>query len=422
MTARDLARELRPRDRGVLEAPWRMGRVSDVLATDRPPMVLVGDDDRPVRITGDISDLHPGDVVAYLERSGGAIVLDRVPIMGIGDPLTDPDDAEPLEDWHEIGATDQPAFQNSWTNYGDPYDTAGYYLQPDYWVRLKGLVRSGTNTAAMWTLPEGYWPPVPFLFTTMSNGVVASVIVETSGVVRKYLGGTNAWVSLDGITFPTRWNLPAWRRPVDMSGWATIPGSTAGDVAVYVRDDGWCWMKGSIDGGTAGSVSMLTPEDARTTFGDIHAVTAFGIGRHDHGGRGLDRGAGRWIHRTGGNGENSLGGKNWFSHLLPDTAVTALPFSNGWADLASGWRPCGYYRDHVGVVHLMGVANGASKTSNILTTLPAGYRPAKQQVYGTLFHGDVQGRVDVYPDGRVEAVAGLTGYASLADITFRAMQ
>lgn len=422
MTARELAREFRPRDRGVTEPGWRMGRVSDVLGTDRPPMLLVGDGDRPVRITGDISDYHPGDVVTYLERSGGAIVLDRVPVMGIGDPLTDPDDAEPLEDWHEIGATDQPAFQNSWTNYGDPYDTAAFYQAPDYWVRLKGVARSGTDNTAIFTLPEGYRPPVSFVFRVHSASAVAGVVVETSGVVRKYVGGGTTHVSLDGITFPTRRNLAAWLHPVDMSGWGRSLTATSNLVTVYVRDDGWCWMTGVIESGTSGAVAMLTPEPARTVWGDIHASIAFGVGRHDHGGKSLDRGVGRWIHRTGGNGEHSLGGLNWFSHRAPDELMTAVSHQNGWTDLAAGWRPCSYLRDHLGVVHLMGVANGASKTSNVIATLPAGYRPAKKHIYVTLYHGDVVGRVDVHADGTVEAVSGLAGYASLADITFRAMQ
>lgn len=424
MTARDLAQELRPRDRGVPDQPWRQARVVEVRAGERPPVLMVGGDGdlaRPVRIVGDISTWHPGDVVAYLERGGGAIALGRVPILGIGDP-DDPDDQEPLEAWHEIGAADQPPFQNGWVNYGDPYDTAGYYMQPDFWVRLKGVVRSGTDNTIMFTLPEAYWPPASFAFTTSSNGAVASVTVFANGTVRKTVGGNNTYVSLDGITYPSRWNPLAWRRPVEMNGWARSLSSISGDPGIYVRDDGWCWMNGIVSGGTIVALAMIAPEPARTLWGDIHAVQAFGVGRWDHGGVGGGRGTGQWIHRTGSNGEHYLSGKNWFAHTFPDDLTHPFIFQNGWTDYDSGFRPCSYVRDHYGIVHLMGLAQGAGKTSNFVTTLPAGYRPAKNHIYLALVHGDVAGRVNVYADGRIEVASAPAGYASLTGITFRAMQ
>lgn len=402
-----------------------MGRIADVRGSDRPPVLIVGGDGelgRPVRIAGDISDWHPGDVVAYLERGGGAVALGRVPIMGIGDPLEDPDDAEPLEDWREIGAADQPAFQNGWVNYGDPYDTAAFYQQPDYWVRLKGVVRSGTDNTTMFTLPEAYWPPVSIRFTVSSNNTVASVTVAGDGAVRKTVGGSNTYVALDGITYPARWNPAAWQRPGEMNGWARSLSSIWSDVAVCVRDDGWCWVRGVISGGSTGQLAMVTPEAARTVWGDVHGVQAFGVGRWDHGGVGSGRGVGQWIHRTGGNGEHQLGGRNWYAHTFSDDLTHPFIYANGWADFGSGYRPGGYYRDHLGVVHLMGLLNGAAKTGNVVATLLSGHRPAKRHVYMALVQGDVAGRVDVHADGTVEVVSAPAGYASLTGITFRATQ
>lgn len=95
-----------------------------------------------------------------------------------------------------------PTLVNSWINYGAPYDVAGYRKDSFGFVHLKGLIKSGTATAGtvLFTLPAGYRPGATGLFDAQSNGSLGRVDVNSSGQVTIQVG-TNAWISLNGITF-----------------------------------------------------------------------------------------------------------------------------------------------------------------------------------------------------------------------------
>ena len=101
-----------------------------------------------------------------------------------------------------------PTFQNSWVNYGDVWETAGYRKDALGYVHLKGLVKSGTigTSTAIFTLPAGYRPKTgkALLFVCMSNNAAGRINVRNNtGDEGKVCceTGNNAWVSLDGITF-----------------------------------------------------------------------------------------------------------------------------------------------------------------------------------------------------------------------------
>jgi hypothetical protein len=93
-----------------------------------------------------------------------------------------------------------PSLLNAWVNYASGYNPAGYFLDKSGIVHLRGLVRSGTVGAAIFTLPAGYRPPFRELHMVMSNGAVARCDVLVDGSVTA-VTGSNAWFSLDGITF-----------------------------------------------------------------------------------------------------------------------------------------------------------------------------------------------------------------------------
>lgn len=425
----DLAAALKPTDRETSSNPLiQLARVQNVLTTERPPVLDIGREGLPkyARLGGDMWSYHPGDTVAIMDVGGQGtpLVVCRVPMSGIGEPLEDPDEAEPLDDWSEIlGGL---GFQNGWVNFDTVYNTAGYYMQPDFWVRLKGTVKSGTDNTAIFTLPVGLRPPIHFYFTGTSNGVSCELVVQTDGVVRKVGGGNNTSVCLDAVTFPTRWHQGAWLRAQDMNGWAYDVG-VYNDVAFFVRDDGWTWVKGAVANGTANTTIMATPDQARTILADMHPCMGFGAARHDHGGgANSGRGSGRWLQQTGANGRNVIGGKNWFAHGGMDLPFIDFPYANGWTDLGSAlntdWRRVFYYRDHFNVVHMMGVADGAGRSSVNLGTLPVGYRPIKKCQYPSIIGGNAQGIVEVLPTGVVTGAVSNTGFLTLSSITFRADQ
>lgn len=99
-----------------------------------------------------------------------------------------------------------PTLGNSWVNFGGSYTTAGYYKDSNGIVRMRGVIKNGTISTAIFTLPVGYRPTLTHYFISVGGSGLAAVLVDASGVVQvgAYIAsGTNAYVSLDQITFAT---------------------------------------------------------------------------------------------------------------------------------------------------------------------------------------------------------------------------
>ena len=92
-----------------------------------------------------------------------------------------------------------PTFQNSWVNYGSPFQTAGYYKK-DNRVYLRGLVKNGTVGQSIFTLPVNYRPTATEIFSVNSIAAFGSVYIASNGQVLAN-NGNNGWFSLDGISF-----------------------------------------------------------------------------------------------------------------------------------------------------------------------------------------------------------------------------
>ena len=67
-------------------------------------------------------------------------------------------------------------------------------------VHLRGLVRNGTATAVITTLPEGFRPNQRILTTIASADNYARLDIHTNGNV-VMASGSNTWASLSGISF-----------------------------------------------------------------------------------------------------------------------------------------------------------------------------------------------------------------------------
>jgi microcystin-dependent protein len=107
------------------------------------------------------------------------------------------------EAWHTIGSAGEPAFQNSWTNYGSApsVSVAAFYRDPLGVVYLKGVVKSGTvGSVPVFTLPVGYRPIERRSYAVLSNGALAIALVQPNGQVQ-VVSGSNNDVSLDVISF-----------------------------------------------------------------------------------------------------------------------------------------------------------------------------------------------------------------------------
>jgi len=99
--------------------------------------------------------------------------------------------------WHA------PTLQNKWVNYGATFNTAAYTLTDDGWVRLRGLVKSGTFDLPIFTLPVGYRPPNQYLLPVATNpDTIGRVDIMPDGRVMATTGNAG-WLSLDGLSFAT---------------------------------------------------------------------------------------------------------------------------------------------------------------------------------------------------------------------------
>lgn len=127
----------------------------------------------------------------------------------------------PVSGWHEVGAPGEPAFPitlggaSVWENYGDGYNTAGFYRDPLGVVHLKGLVRSdftitgspchpGVFADEFFTLPPGYRPAATEIAPTLHQNATARIDIETTGrisVCTPDAWENNDWFLLDGISF-----------------------------------------------------------------------------------------------------------------------------------------------------------------------------------------------------------------------------
>ena len=108
----------------------------------------------------------------------------------------------------EQEAWQTPTFLNSWVNYENTYNPAGYFKDSLGIVHLRGLVKNGTNNTTIFTLPVGYRPSNRELLTVQTyttaagtgNNTTGRVDILTDGTVQ-VIFGNNGWLSLDGLTF-----------------------------------------------------------------------------------------------------------------------------------------------------------------------------------------------------------------------------
>lgn len=106
-----------------------------------------------------------------------------------------------IENWHEIGASGEPAFQNSWGNFGSSQNSAAFMKDPAGFVRFKGYIAtSGAINTTAFTLPTGYRPSKQTIFPAISNSTIGRLDVLADGSV-KPVAGTAADFGIDGVCF-----------------------------------------------------------------------------------------------------------------------------------------------------------------------------------------------------------------------------
>lgn len=96
------------------------------------------------------------------------------------------------------------SLQGGWSRYSTSYVDAQYTRGNDDLVTVRGMIRNGCtsgNNCVIATLPEGYRPKDTLIFTGVSNGAYGRVDVQPNGNIVPVGIPSNAWLSLDGISF-----------------------------------------------------------------------------------------------------------------------------------------------------------------------------------------------------------------------------
>ncbi|MBJ7348762.1 MAG: hypothetical protein JHC87_09355 [Thermoleophilaceae bacterium] len=108
----------------------------------------------------------------------------------------------PSPSWTFVGPQGgaAPAFENGWINYSGTATSCSFYLDSLNIVHLRGVVKSGTIGATIFTLPVGCRPVLQHNFGTISNGAFGALAVQATGLVTA-ASGSNVWFSLDGASF-----------------------------------------------------------------------------------------------------------------------------------------------------------------------------------------------------------------------------
>lgn len=137
-------------------------------------------------------DLFPDEFKSWLPRFLYGHPLLKISKAALETPLG--------ENWHNVGATSEPAFQNSWVNNGGGFAAASFMKDYIGFVHLRGVVKSGTAGSVVFSLPAGYRPSSTELFIVDANDAVGRITVFASGDVQVTIGN-NAFVQLSGIAF-----------------------------------------------------------------------------------------------------------------------------------------------------------------------------------------------------------------------------
>lgn len=109
------------------------------------------------------------------------------------------------------------------------------------------------------------------------------------------------------------------------------------------------------------------------------------------------------------------------NELAPGPAKTAAAFAAGWGNFGSPHETVGYYR-HLGRTYLQGLGarTGATASATTVFTLPAGYRPSGELVFGTISSGgQADVRVNAAGNVIVQSSATTGWFVSFSGISFR---
>jgi prepilin-type N-terminal cleavage/methylation domain-containing protein len=111
---------------------------------------------------------------------------------------------------------------------------------------------------------------------------------------------------------------------------------------------------------------------------------------------------------------NSAGASGYGTSTVTVPLWTSFTLQNGWVDYSPPYASAAYTKTTGGVIMLKGLVKSGS---GVIATLPPGYRPSLLIMFENSTNS-AGGRVDIYPDGRVNMAVGSNAWYSLDGIAF----
>lgn len=286
---------------------------------------------------------------------------------------------------------------NNWVYYGTPFAVPAYSKTSSGLVVLKGLIKAGSGNIA--TLPTGYRPGTDqwLMFENSSNQAMGRLDITDAGVIG-FQVGSNAWVSLDGISFMPSGSMTFTNFSSFLNGWLNYsPGS--GDVrwaqASYGTDSlGRVHTRGLVRSGTtADGTDIVTLPAGSRPAEYMHVAN---VNTNAGGLIGIQP-SGPIEAKNGGNGYLAMRSTFYPSGRATGTSCTTqwcnLTMQNSWVHYGSPHSTPQYTKSADGLVIVKGlVRSGTSGVS--MATLPAGYCPKEQLLLAIAANG-TWGRVDI---------------------------
>jgi hypothetical protein len=258
-------------------------------------LVLVNATDGTIKLSGGIGSVSPSGssgsycIIDEIDFDTGTVIA--MPTGPKGD--TGGNATVPMDTWHTVGTTGEPAFANGWRQLGGSvgqYGPASFRKDPLGFVMLKGLIdKNGGNWIpgeTIFTLPTGYWPQCILKFEVAGYsstggwfGTVQATVLPSGAVQLGDHGGAAnpvGWLNFSEILFDTgtvtamptgpkgdtgatggnatvpldTWHtVGAAGEPAFNSSWRTYP-SGYGNVGFHKDPLGRVWFRGLL-GATA---------------------------------------------------------------------------------------------------------------------------------------------------------------------------
>ena len=329
--------------------------------------------------------------------------------------------------WRDVGGTDQPAFENSWANYGGAYAEAAFRMDSEGWVHLKGLVKTGSVGTTIFTLPEEYRPEATMYIKTgaynSSSGVSPIYCrVQSDGSVDVNGSGANLdvsiWTTFEGIQFPA--NGAAVENRDHIHGGVALGQTATTDYKsiMWRRENGMVVAYAFFDPITA---SVIMAPSGRFNSDGISYM--FIVVDQSQTGKRLDMSERYGLHLSASTSTYTLMHGEW-GHADIRDEWTDMTLENSWVDFgidtSNIWTNAGYYKDRYGFVHLRGLVKSGTSATATIETLPSDYRPSETHVFLTCSAAP-NCSIEVTSAGVVKATnGGSTSFTSLSGICFYA--